>query len=200
VEIEASRRNLFAISYLRGVATASVGAFLAGSLEGADFAPILLLLKIAFVTMAGTALGSCLAAMADDRRHAAAQVQLGALGLTLGLSAVAWLHQPWWPLCFLSGVCGGLVSVPLLAAFQRSLAPGMRGNAMALLNAAGYLAMTLTSALLACLAQANVLTPIGQLYFIAGLAALGTTGAIYYRGGTTRRLLARPPLMSKSPE
>jgi hypothetical protein len=44
----ASRGALLAISYLRGVATASVGAFIAGSLGGATSPPIFLLLKVAF--------------------------------------------------------------------------------------------------------------------------------------------------------
>jgi hypothetical protein len=195
-----SRGNLLAISYLRGVATASVGAFIAGSLDGVASSPLLLLLRTAFVTMAGAAFGSFLAALAGERRYLAAQVRIGAFGLTFGLIGVAMLHRPWWPLCFLSGACGGLLNVPLLAAFQRSLDPGTAGNAMALLNAAGYLAMTLTSALLAGLAQAKALTPTGQLYFVAGLAALGTTAAICYRGDVPPQLPPRPTSMSKSPE
>ena len=195
-----SRGNLLAIAYLRGVATAGVGAFIAASLQGSASPPVTLLLRVALVTMAGTALGSALAAFASDRRHAAAQVQLGALGLTLGLTGVALFRQPAWPLSFLVGACGGLVNVPLLAAFQQTLEPGTRGNAMALLNTAGYLAMTLASALLAGLAHAAVLTPIGQLYFVAVLAAIGTTGAVYYRGGASRQLVACPAVTSKSPE
>jgi hypothetical protein len=196
----ASRGTLLAIGYLRGVVTASVGAFVAASLDGASTPPVALLLRVGLVTMAGTALGSFLATLASDRRHTAAQVELGALGFTLGLMGIAISCQPSWPLCFLIGACGGLVNVPLLAAFQRTVEPGTRGNAMALLNTVGYLAMTLAAALLAGLAQAHVLTPIGQFYFVAVLAAIGTMVAVYYRGAAARKLDACPALTSKSPE
>jgi hypothetical protein len=196
----ASRGNLLAIGYLRGVATASAGAFIAASLDGAASPPFALLLRVAFVTMAGTAVGSLVATLAGDRRYAAAQVQLGAVGFTLGLAGVALFCQPSWPLCFLIGACGGLVNVPLLGAFQRALEPQMRGNAMAVLNAAGYLAMTLASALLAGLAQSGVLTPIRQFHVVAVLAAVGATAAVYYRGGDSWQLTACPRLVSKSPE
>jgi hypothetical protein len=182
------------------VATAAAGAFIAAARLGVASLPVMLLLRIAIVTMAGTALGSFLATFAGARRHGAAQVQVGTLGFTLGLLGVAVFCQPSWPLCFLIGACGGFVNVPLLTAFQQSLEPQTRGNAMALLNTAGYLAMTLASALLAGLAHAAVLTPIGQFYVVALLAALGTTAVVYYPAGVTRQFVACPVLTSKSPE
>jgi hypothetical protein len=79
---------------------------------------------------------------------------------------------PLW-LCFLVGMFGGLVNVPLLASYQRDVPADARGNGMAILNTAGYLSMTLFSLLMVGLARAQILTTVGQLWFVTALAALG---------------------------
>ena len=169
----ATRRSLLAIAYLRGVVTAGAGAFIAVSLRESSTPPITVMMTIAMVTMGGTGLGCFLASMARDPRRSLGLIPIGAVGLTACLAAVAAYDSIPLYLCFCVGCCAGLINVPLLAAFQRSLAPATRGNAMALLNTAGYLAMTLSSLLFAGLAQSGLVTPRGQFWCVTALAAAG---------------------------
>jgi hypothetical protein len=171
---------LASVAYLRGLGTAAAGAFIARALQGGKQGPLEafgVLISIAVLSMVGAGVGSFLAGLVGDPARSLGLVPWGATGL---VAALAWVtvftSVPLW-LCVLVGAFGGLVNVPLLAAFQRAVPADARGNAMAILNTAGYLAMTLLSGVLAGLAGLRMLTPTGQFGLIAVLAAVGALAA-----------------------
>ena len=70
----------------------------------------------------------------------------------------------------LLGVMGGLINVPLAAAYQLYVPADARGNGMAIRNLAEYLMMAAMSALLFGLAGAEVLSAAGQFWLVAVVA------------------------------
>jgi 1-acyl-sn-glycerol-3-phosphate acyltransferase len=68
---------------------------------------------------------------------------------------------------------GGLVNVPLRAAYQEAVPADARGNGMAVMNTANYLCMTLLAALLFGLARLQIVSAAGQLWLLAALAIVG---------------------------
>jgi hypothetical protein len=151
------------------------------------------LIRIAILSMIGAGIGSFVAGLVGDQSRSLGLVPWGATGLAAALAwVVGFTSVPSW-LCVLVGAFGGLVNVPLLAAFQRAVPADGRGNANAILNTAGFLAMTLFSAVLAGLAGLGVLTPTGQFGFVAGFAALGALAAWLALGPTPWVAAVRAP-------
>src|SRR5262249_54261092 len=105
-------------------------------------------------------------------RRALGLVPFGALGLLAALAWAAMSQSLGWP-CLVLGVMGGLVSVPLRAAYQNAVPADARGNGMALMNAANHIAMTALAVLLFNLAWLRIVSAAGQIGMLAGLAALG---------------------------
>jgi hypothetical protein len=193
-EVPETRGSLLAVAYLRAAATAAVGALIADALahhsegpEGAWQA----LARIAIVTIVGTGVGSFLAGLATDRRRSLGLVPPGVVGMTGTLVWAACAPPVPLALCLTVGVFGGFVNVPLLSAYQQDLPPDARGNGMALLNTAGYVAMTGISFILVVLSQGGLLSPVGQLWFVAGLTGLGCAAAWVYLGRGTVALMLR---------
>jgi hypothetical protein len=189
------RSSLLAVCLLRGLVTAAAGALIADSLarNPTPFAQYQVLVLIAVLTMSGAAAGSFLAGLVGDRSRTLGLVPLGATGLVLGLGWVALRPPaPAW-LCMFVGVCGGIVNVPLLATYQAGVPCDALGNAMAILNTAGFVAMTAMSLLMAALAGGRILTATGQVWFVAGLSALGAAAAWWALGASTWDLLAPGP-------
>jgi 1-acyl-sn-glycerol-3-phosphate acyltransferase len=175
-QLPQARGPLLGLAGFRGLVAAVTGAAIATALgqtaeSGADD-PFTALLQVALWIMAGGAVGSLLAGIQGHPRRALGLVPIGATGLALTLAWAAGHTLPWW-LCATVGVLGGLINVPLNAAYQGNLPADARGNGLAVLNTAGYLAMTTMSLTLAGLARFQVVTPAGQMALVAGLATVG---------------------------
>lgn len=199
-----SRSSLLAICVLRGLVTVAAGALIASSLAGSTdpATSYQTLILIAVLTMIGVAAGSFLAGLVGDQGRTLGLVPLGATGMGLALGWVALTPSPPVCLCVLVGVCAGVVNVPLLSAYQASLPADARGNGMAILNTAGFIAMTVLSLLMAGLAAAGILSAVGQLWFVAGLTGLSALAAWWALGTRTLGLvpgLRRGGVVSRDP-
>jgi 1-acyl-sn-glycerol-3-phosphate acyltransferase len=121
-------------------------------------------------------LGCLTAAWQGHPRRSLGLVPLGATGLLLGL---AWaIYSPTgasgWAPCFVLGFMGGLVNVPLRAAYQASVPADARGNGMAVMNTVIYVFIAGLSLLLVGLVHSGRLpTPAAQLRLLAVLAGAG---------------------------
>jgi 1-acyl-sn-glycerol-3-phosphate acyltransferase len=127
----------------------------------------------------GAAVGSLLASLQGHPRRSLGLVPLGATGFLIALAWAALSSDVRWPALAL-GIMGGLVNVPLRAAYQAAVPADARGNGMAVLNTAYYACTTLLAVLLYLLVRDGVLTPAGQLWFLAVLAAIGTAAAWWW--------------------
>jgi hypothetical protein len=193
--------SLLAVCVLRGLVTAAAGALIADGLARGRAASdaYATLIVIAVLTMTGAAAGSFLAGLVGDPRRTSGLVPVGATGMALALGWVALNPPAPAVLCVLVGACGGLVNVPLLSTYQESMPADARGNGMAILNTAGLVAMTAMSLLMAGLAGSGVLTAVGQVWFVAALAALSAAGAWWAlatrvsSGGTACHREGSPP-------
>jgi hypothetical protein len=174
-----SRSSLLAVCVLRGLVTAAAGALIADGLARGRAASdaYATLIVIAVLTMTGAAAGSFLAGLVGDPQRTLGLVPVGATGMALALGWVALNPPAPAVLCVLVGACGGVVNVPLLSTYQESMPPDARGNGMAILNTAGLVAMTVMSLVMAGLAGSGVLTAVGQVWFVAALAAVSAAGA-----------------------
>ncbi|MCI0684524.1 MAG: MFS transporter [Gemmataceae bacterium] len=184
--------SLAAIALLRGIVTVAAGAFIARAIAGGA-GGVAALVSIAVFSMAGAGVGAFLAGLAG--RHRLALAALGAAGL---VAILGWLcldaNVPLW-LCILVGGCGGLINVPLLALYQESAPEDCRGNANALLNTAGYLSMTVLSAIVAGLSAAGWLSIAGQFRLVAAVAC----ASVIVAGCSLRRAIATPQPVGSQP-
>jgi 1-acyl-sn-glycerol-3-phosphate acyltransferase len=170
-----ARATLLALAYLRAVVAGATGAFIAVTLndESADMetrihARFSLITWILF----GAAVGSLVAGAQRHPRRALGLVPLGAAGLALGLIFAAAANAGIL-VCFLLGAMGGLVNVPLAAAYQIFLPADARGNGMAVRNFFDYVGISAVSVLLFGLAGEQMLSADGQMWLMAALAAAG---------------------------
>jgi hypothetical protein len=169
--------TLLAIAALRSIVTAAAGAFIANALAGPGADAWGSLMWIAIVSILGTAFGSLVAGLPKGHTRALVLIPLGATGMSAAMIwAAAAPPVPLW-ICFVVGACGGLVNVPLLTAYQEHLPADARGNGMAILGTAGFLGMTLISAVLATIVKLGWLGLGGQLWVVATLTCLGAAMA-----------------------
>jgi 1-acyl-sn-glycerol-3-phosphate acyltransferase len=174
--------SVLALASFQAVVTAGSGALVgyALALESGAFEA---LVGAMVLVGAGAALGCALAGVPGHPRRNLGWVPLGATGL---LAALGWAaaaatggHLPWAP-CVLLGVTGGLVNVPLRAAYMAAVPADARGNAMSVMNTAIYVLTALLAVLVVLLVRGGLLgTPLAQLVFLAVLAALGAAAAWY---------------------
>ena len=131
---------------------------------------------------AGAALGCLAAGIQGNPRRNPGLVPYGATGLlivllalmasTAGVSAL-----PRVP-CLLLGFMGGLVNVPLRAAYMAAVPADARGNGMSVMNTAIYAVTTVLSLLMAGLIGQQILSSAAsQLAFLASLSAIGAAAA-----------------------
>jgi 1-acyl-sn-glycerol-3-phosphate acyltransferase len=134
---------------------------------------------------AGAGLGCLTAGLQGHPLRSLGLIPLGATGLLLALAwATTSLHGltghaplPLAP-CLLLGFMGGLVNVPLRAAYMAAVPADARGNAMAVMNFVIYVLTINLALLLVGLIGGGLLTsPAAQLAFLAVLAAAGAAGA-----------------------
>jgi 1-acyl-sn-glycerol-3-phosphate acyltransferase len=172
----AARACLLGQSSFLGLISAGTGVLVAQSLSlpGDDALPTLIQQMV--LIGLGVAGGSLLAGCQGHLKRALGLVPWAATGLLLALGWAAASPHPVWPCVFL-GLMGGVANVPLRAGYQAAVPADARGNAMAILNTANYLAMTALSLFMIGLAHAEILTPAGQLAVVALLAAAGALAA-----------------------
>jgi 1-acyl-sn-glycerol-3-phosphate acyltransferase len=174
-----SRATLLGLGALRGLVAGSAGAFFAVVLSD-ETRSLLERIESAFDVLvwltAGAAAGSLLAGVARHPRRALGLVPLGVLAMAIGLVLAANGSQGR-VICVLLGAGGGLVNVPLAAAYQLYLPADARGNGMAIRNFCDYVCMAAVAGLLFALAGADWLTPDGQFWLMAALAIVAALAA-----------------------
>jgi 1-acyl-sn-glycerol-3-phosphate acyltransferase len=126
----------------------------------------------------GAGLGCLAAGWQGHPRRSLGVVPLGATGLLAALLGMMLLSLPHGrgsvALYFALGFMGGLVNVPLRAAYQAAVPADARGNGMAVMNTTIYVLTILLSLLLVGLIQSGLLpTPVEQLGLLATLAGAG---------------------------
>jgi 1-acyl-sn-glycerol-3-phosphate acyltransferase len=171
-----ARRSLLLLASFWGILMAGSGAVFAFThglaiLEGqSGFWQALIILAV------GTASGAFLAGLQGHPRRSLGLVPLGAFGM---LIALAWaggsqdMNGPAFALGFMAGV----VLVPLRATYQASVPADARGNALAISNTANYFIVIALALPIFGLIQAELLSGKGQVWLIAGLAAIATSMA-----------------------
>jgi 1-acyl-sn-glycerol-3-phosphate acyltransferase len=168
-----SRGTLLGLACFLAIVATGSGAIIA-YLQPADAPETEGVLMGALVCVGvGAALGSVLAGVQGHSSRAMGLVPLGATGLLLVLACATYSADLRWPALAL-GFMGGLINVPLRAAYQAAVPADARGNGMAIMNLANYVLTTALALLLFGLVRLQVLSAAGQLWFLAALAAVGT--------------------------
>jgi 1-acyl-sn-glycerol-3-phosphate acyltransferase len=170
-----ARAALLGMASLRAIVTGATGAFFAILLQSEAASPLARIeaaFHLLMWILLGAAVGSLLAGLQRHPRRALGFVPLGASGLFAGLilAAAGATDQA---VCFALGVMGGLINVPLAAAYQLYLPADARGNGMAIRNLTDYVLMAAVSILLFTLAHTRLLSATGQMWLMAGLAGVG---------------------------
>jgi 1-acyl-sn-glycerol-3-phosphate acyltransferase len=180
-----TRGCLLALAALRGLVLSSAGPIIAVYLEqaaesGETLDPITTFAWIGALVGLGFAVGSLLAGLQWHPTRILGLVPFATAGFALGLAAAAIFQAgPWW-LCLWIGAMAGIINVPLFTAYQMALPSDARGNGMAVLNATGYLCMTVAALTMHTLAQTHALSPIGRLWIIVLAAGTGVFFAWRY--------------------
>jgi 1-acyl-sn-glycerol-3-phosphate acyltransferase len=142
---------------------------------------IAILLKVLLYVGVGAACGCFAAGVQGNPRRNPGLVPFGVTGLVivlLYLMSAAGSEELPLVACILLGFMGGLVNVPLRAAYMAAVPADARGNGMAVMNTAIYVLTTGLSLLMVGLVSTKVLqTPAGQLAFLAVLSGLGAVAA-----------------------
>jgi 1-acyl-sn-glycerol-3-phosphate acyltransferase/MFS family permease len=175
--------SLLGLAGFQAVVTAGSGAVISRTL-GPDFLDPQGLLRAMVFVGVGAALGCLAASVQGHPFRSLGLVSLGATGLLLALAwaALATANGDVLPAapCLLLGFTGGLVNVPLRAAYLAAVPADARGNGTAVMNTVIYVLTTLLALLLLGLIEVGLLaTPLGQLGFLALLAAAGAGLAWY---------------------
>src|SRR5262249_27510239 len=172
-----ARGSLLGLAAFQALVTAGAGAVVTQTL-GTDLSANSGALRALVLVCVGAALGCGLASLQGNPRRSLGLVPFGAAGL---LIALAWgatgIHPeadlPAMP-CLLLGIMGGLVNVPLRAAYLGAVPADARGNATAVMNLAIYVLTAAVALIVFGLARASVLTtPALQLWFLAAVAGAG---------------------------
>jgi 1-acyl-sn-glycerol-3-phosphate acyltransferase len=181
----AARGSLLGLASFQAIVTAGAGAIVQRSLDRGLSEGMLHVLGLMSV---GAGLGCLTAGAQGHPRRSLGLVPLGATGLLLALAWVI-LANPLAPNlsyngleggllsllpCFVLGFMGGLVNVPLRAAYQAAVPPDARGNGMSVMNTAIYVLTIAVALVLIALHESGLLrTPAAQLTLLAGLAGVG---------------------------
>jgi 1-acyl-sn-glycerol-3-phosphate acyltransferase len=172
-----ARWNVLGLAAFQAVVTGGSGALVAHALkrEGAEQGDLLRAMTLVGV---GAALGCLAAGLQGNLRRSPGLVPFGATGLLLALGwgtlALTGGGLPRVP-CLLLGFMGGLVNVPLRAAYLAAVPADARGNGMSVMNTTIYVLTTVLALVLFGLTWVGGLLaePFAQLGFLAVLTALG---------------------------
>jgi 1-acyl-sn-glycerol-3-phosphate acyltransferase len=170
--------SLLSLASFQALATVGVGTLLADSLgrreEGLKaLIPALILAGI------GLALGSAAAALVGHPRRCLGLVPPGAAALVAALGWTMGTRSPEGAVtalpCLLVGFTGGLLSVPLRAAYLASLPADARGNGASAMNMAVYAATAiLAGSIMASVTAGGVTTALTLLTTLAAVGAVAT--------------------------
>ncbi|HYV38067.1 MAG TPA: MFS transporter [Gemmataceae bacterium] len=170
-----ARATLLALASLRAIVLGATGGFVAVMLNNTTV-DLPTLINTSFAIMAwimlGAAVGSLVAGMQRHPVRALGLVPLGGTVFAAGLMIAA-LGETGPAVCVTLGVMGGLINVPLAAAYQIYLPADARGNGMAIRNLFDCTLITITSAALFGLAKGFGLGGTGQLWLVSAVAAVG---------------------------
>ncbi|HZV06648.1 MAG TPA: MFS transporter [Gemmataceae bacterium] len=171
---QAAWGSLLGLASFQAIITAGSGAVVLRTLDrGASNG----LLHAMVLIGTGAGLGCLMAAWQGHPRRSLGLVPLGATGLLLALAWMTFLPPaesalPLIP-CFTLGFMGGLINVPLRAAYLAAVPADARGNGTAVMNTAIYVLTTALSLLMTGLVRTGALpTPAAQLGLLAVLAAV----------------------------
>ena len=177
----AARASLLGLACFQAVVTAGSGAIIQNTLDHAIHDGLLRAMGLMGV---GAGVGCLTASWQGHPRRCLGLVPLGAIGLLLALLwATGAACSGALPVvaCFVLGFMGGLVNVPLRAAYQAAVPADARGNGMAVMNTVIYvLTTTLALLLLGLIRGAMLPTPVAQLTFLTLLAAAGAATAWWH--------------------
>jgi 1-acyl-sn-glycerol-3-phosphate acyltransferase len=168
--------SLAGLAAFQAVVTAGSGALVAHTLAGGPHGQGIL--QALLLVMLGAALGCGTASLQGHPYRSLGGVPLGATGLLValawaGLTATPGRDLPLLP-CLLLGFAGGLVNVPLRAAYLAGVPADARGNGMAVMNTAIYVLTTVLALVVTGLVWGGLLaTPLSQLAFLGTLAVAG---------------------------
>ncbi len=163
--------SLLGLASFQAIVTAGAGAIVQRTL---DSGPLQGLLHALVMMGAGAGLGCLTAAWQGHPRRSLGLVPLGATGLLLALAIHALVGGSGWSSGFVLGFMGGLINVPLRAAYQAAVPADARGNGMAVMNTAIYVLTTVLALLLVGLVRGAWLhTPTDQLAMLAVLSGIG---------------------------
>lgn len=164
--------SLLGLASFQAIVTAGAGAVVLGAVDREQTNGLVYAMALMGT---GAGLGCLTAAWQGHPRRCLGLVPLGATGLLLALAWITLLPPaeqalPFLP-CFVLGFVGGLINVPLRAAYQSAVPADARGNGMAVMNTTIYVLTTALALLVAGLARAQVLpTPTAQLGLLSVLA------------------------------
>ncbi len=167
---QAALASLLGLACFQAIVTAGAGALVQHTLDRGLSQG---LLQVMLLMGAGAGLGCLTAAWQGHPRRSLGLVPLGATGLLLALAFHSFAETADGT-GFVLGFMGGLINVPLRAAYQAAVPIDARGNGMAVMNTAIYVLTTALSLLLAALIRGGMLpTPTAQLGLLTVLAAIG---------------------------
>jgi 1-acyl-sn-glycerol-3-phosphate acyltransferase len=170
--------SLLGLASFQAIVTAGAGAIVQRAL---DHGPSQGVLHAMIWMGMGAALGCLTAAWQGHPRRSLGLVPLGATGLLPALAIYSFAGIGSWLASFVLGFMGGLINVPLRAAYQAAVPADARGNGMAVMNSAIYVLTTALSLLMVGLIGGGVLpTPAAQLGLLAVLAAIGAIAAWWH--------------------
>lgn len=173
----AAAGSLLGLACFQAIVTAGAGAIVHDTLDHGLSQGLLQQLALMGVA---AGLGCLTAAWQGHPRRSLGLVPLGATGLLLGLGGAiySFAGAAGWLPCFVLGFMGGLINVPLRAAYQAAVPPDARGNGMAVMNTAIYVLTAGLSLVLVGLVRGGWLpTPAAQLGSLAALAGAGALAA-----------------------
>jgi 1-acyl-sn-glycerol-3-phosphate acyltransferase len=163
--------SLLGLASFQAIVIAGAGAIVQRTL---DRGPSQGLLHALVLMGVGAGLGCLAAAWQGHPRRSLGLVPLGATGLLLALAIHALAGASGGFAGFVLGFMGGLVNVPLRAAYQAAVPADARGNGMAVMNTAIYVLTTALALLLTGLIRSGLLhTPAAQLGLLSILAGAG---------------------------
>ena len=181
LRVPAARVPVLALAGFQAVVTAGAWPLIQPLVEGgaSRFAD---LLSVLTYVGAGAALGCLAAGIQGNPRRNPGLAPFGATGLLIVLLTLMASSDGAGELprvtCTLLGFMGGLVNVPLRAAYMAAVPADARGNGMAVMNTAIYLLTTFLSLLMFGLLEIKLIeSPAGQLAFLACLSAVGAATA-----------------------
>jgi 1-acyl-sn-glycerol-3-phosphate acyltransferase len=161
--------SLLSLASFQAIITAGSGAIVLRTLDREQTSG---LLSVLMLIGAGAGLGCLGAAWQGHPLRSLGLVPLGAAGLLLALVQFALAGASGWFSGFALGFMGGLINVPLRAAYQAAVPADARGNGMAVMNTTIYVLTTALALLLTSLIHGGALpTPAAQLGLLALLAA-----------------------------